>query len=93
MTVLIVAMIALLGAGSLMLTLRTSAQQRKAKAEETPPLQEASSGTSTWPNEATPEVSKDDSEALAYHADLLEQGYSDEDATTYTRKYFPNFHA
>ncbi|MGB2506645.1 MAG: hypothetical protein ACPIFP_02865 [Candidatus Poseidoniaceae archaeon] len=92
-TVLIVAVIALLGAGSLMLTLRTSAQQRKAKAEETPPLQEASSGTSTWPNEATPEVSKDDAEALAYHADLLEQGYSDEDATAYTRKYFPDFQA
>jgi hypothetical protein len=32
-----------------------------------------------------------DPEALAYHADLIEQGYSEEDALIYTRKYFPDF--
>jgi hypothetical protein len=32
-----------------------------------------------------------DPEAAAYHADLLEQGYSEEDALTYTQQYFPEF--
>ena len=31
------------------------------------------------------------SEALSYHADLIEQGYSEEEAVEHTLRYFPDF--
>ena len=43
------------------------------------------------PPESPTPVTPEDPEASTYHADLLEQGYSEEDATAYTRQYFPSF--
>ena len=83
--ILIAGLMVSLAVGSLMLTLRVAAQQAKGREDEVEaerPLP-ASELKETLPAQ--------DPEALAYHASLIEQGYSDEDAATYTRKYFPEF--
>ena len=83
---------AVLAGGSLMLTLRVAAQQAKAREDD----QTAGEGLAAEEiDDSVPESidhGAHDPEALAYHADLIEQGYSGEDALTYTRKYFPEFH-
>lgn len=90
--VLIVGLMAVLAGGSLMLTLRVAAQQAKAREDD----QTAGEGLAAEEiDDSVPESidhGAHDPEALAYHADLIEQGYSEEDALTYTRKYFPEFH-
>lgn len=90
--VLIVGAMVLLGVGSLMLTLRVAAQQAKEREDD----HETGTASAVEANvDASPDsldhASVHDPEALAYHADLIEQGYSEEDALAYTRKYFPEF--
>jgi hypothetical protein len=82
---LIAGLMVFLAVGSLMLTLRVAAQQTKGREDEVEAEQPlpASEPIETLPAQ--------DPEALAYHTSLIEQGYSDEDAATYTRKYFPEF--
>ena len=91
MMALIVVVMALMGLVPLMLTLRISARRHSAEEAEAalnsePPLHEEMPEAD---DVHTPQAH--DAEAMAYHADLLEQGYSAEDATTYTRQYFPDF--
>ena len=83
--VLIVGLVVFLGIGSLMLTLRVAARQAEERGDDDEPEQP------TLVSETMETPSAQDPEALAYHANLIEQGYSDEDAATYTRKYFPEF--
>ena len=82
---LIAGLMVFLAVGSLMLTLRVAAQQTKGREDEVEAEQPlpASEPIETLPAQ--------DPEALAYHTSLIEQCYSDEDAATYTRKYFPEF--
>ena len=83
--ILIVGLMVFLGVGSLMLTLRVAARQAEEREDDDEPEQP------TLVSEPMGIPPAQDPEALAYHASLIEQGYSDEDAATYTRKYFPEF--
>ena len=92
MMVLIVSVMAVLGIGALVLTLRISSRQHAAGREDdgtlphSPPLED-----NPWTGEKHLKDPPTDPEAATYHADLLEQGYSEEDALTYTQQYFPQF--
>ena len=92
MMVLIVSVMAVLGIGALVLTLRISSRQHATGREDDAALPHSSSPEEVpWAEEEHLKDSPTDPEAATYHADLLEQGYSEEDALTYTQQYFPQF--
>ena len=92
MMVLIVSVMALLGIVALVLTLRISSRQHAVGREDDDTLPHSSSPEDApWTGKEHVEPPSIDPEAAAYHADLLEQGYSVEDALTYTQQYFPQF--
>ena len=75
---------------SLLLVLRMARKQAEGSNEEK--AFEPSFAEVSTPDVSTP-VMTEDPEAITYHAELLEQGYSEEDATAYTQQYFPTFRA
>ena len=92
MMLLIVFVMALLGIVALVLTLRISSRQHAVGREDDVTLPHASPPEEApWTGEEHVEPPSIDPEAAAYHASLLEQGFSEEDALTYTQQYFPNF--
>ena len=92
MLVLIVSGMVLLGILALVLTLRISSRQHAVGREGDATVPRSSSSVdASWTGEEHTEPPSADPEATAYHADLLEQGYSEEDALTYTQQYFPQF--
>ena len=77
---------------ALVLTLRISSRQHVVGREDDVTLPHASPPEEApWTGEEHVEPPSMDPEAAAYHAGLLEQGYSEEDALTYTQQYFPQF--
>lgn len=78
----------LLAVVPLVLTLRVG--RRQAEGSDHEKTFETLAVDDSPPASPTP-VTPEDPEASTYHADLLEQGYSEEDATAYTRQYFPSF--